>query len=92
MGIDIDALEFDDHNEAEMSRHGVSVREVMQVCEGEFELLRNAKKHSAPYLMVGKTLAGRWLTIPITPTGQPGVWRPATGFAARPVDRSKLKR
>lgn len=92
MGIDIDALEIDDHNESEMSRHGVSVREVMQVCEGEFEVLRNANKHGALYLMVGKTLSGRWLTVPIAPTGQPGVWRPATAFPARRSDRSKLKR
>jgi hypothetical protein len=92
MGLDIEVLQIDDYNEAEMARHGVSAKEAMQVCEGEFELLRNAGSHSAPYLMVGRTLAGRWLTIPIAPTGQPGVWRPATAFPARQADRSKLGR
>lgn len=67
MGISVDDIEIDDYNESEMNRHGVSVREVLQVLEGKFELLRNANKHDATYLMVGKTRAGRWLTIPIVP-------------------------
>ncbi len=92
MAIEIDAIEVDDYNESEMNRHGVSVREVLQVVNGDFEVLRNAKAHDAPYLMVGKTLAGRWLTIPIVPTDQPGVWRPATAFPARQADRTRLKR
>lgn len=92
MSIEIDTIEVDDDNESEMNRHGVSVREVLQVVDGDFEVLRNAKAHDAPYLMIGATLAGRWLTIPITPTGQPGVWRPATAFPARQADRAKLKR
>ena len=91
MDIDIDSIEVDDYNESEMNRHGVSVREVLQVAEGEFQLLQNANEHNAIYLMVGKTVGGRWLTIPIAPTGQPGVWRPATAFPARKADRAKLK-
>ena len=91
MGIYVDIPEIDDYNESEMNRHGVLAREVMEVFEGEFGLLRNAKRHKATHLMVGKTRAGRWLTIPIAPTGQPGVWRPATAFPARKADRAKLE-
>jgi uncharacterized DUF497 family protein len=87
----IDELEFDEYNEAEMARHGVTVREVMQVHTVGFRLLRNAKAHRARYLMVGKTYGGRWLTIPIAPTDKPGTWRPATAFPSRLEDRSKLK-
>ena len=94
MAISVDTIEVDDYdyNESEMHRHGVSVREVLQVVEGEFELLQNANVHTATHLIVGKTLGGRWLTIPIAPTSQPGVWRPATAFPARKADRAKLKR
>jgi hypothetical protein len=86
----IDDLEFDEYNEREMAAHGVTVREVLQVLECGFRILRN-KKDGADYLMVGKTLGGRWLTIPITPTGKPGVWRPATAFPSRSRDRANLK-
>ncbi|MBI2908309.1 MAG: hypothetical protein HYX92_11730 [Chloroflexi bacterium] len=92
MVVTIDSIVVDDYNESEMNRHGVSVREVFQVLEGEFELLRNAGGHEATYLMVGKTRGGRWLTIPIAPTPQAGVWRPATAFPARRADRARLKK
>ena len=90
--IKIEALQFDDHNESEMLVHGVTQREVMQVHEGgEYHLLRNVKRHAATHLMVGPTTGGRWLTIPVGPTGEPGVWRPATAFAARRGDLAKIK-
>ena len=87
----IDSLEFDEYNEGEMAGHGVSVREVMQVHARGFRVLRNAGHHEATHLMVGKTDGGRWLTIPIAPLAQPGVWRPTTAFPSRPTDRAKLK-
>ena len=87
----VDSLEFDDYNEREFAKHGVLVREVEQVHKRGFRLLRNAKAHAATHLMVGRTNGGRWLTTPIAPTARPGVWRPATAFPSRPVDRAKLK-
>ena len=87
----IDVLEFDEYNEAEMAAHGVTVREVLQVLERGFRVLRNRNESSAPFLMVGRTYGGRWLTVPIAPTQQPGIWRPATAFPSRPGDRGKLK-
>jgi uncharacterized DUF497 family protein len=87
----IDDLVFDDYNQEEMARHGVTIREVRQVFDRGFRLLRNAKEHTATHLMVGRTNGGRWLTIPIARTAQPGVWRPATAFPSRPADRAKLK-
>jgi hypothetical protein len=83
-GFEIDSLEFDDYNVEEIARHGVTTREVREVLAGNYRLLRNAKKHRAPYLMVGPTLGGRWLTVPIAPTEIPGTWRPATAFDASP--------
>lgn len=32
--------------------------------------------------MVGPTRAGRFLCVPIEPTGKCGVWRPVTAFTA----------
>lgn len=90
MAIQIDSFVIDDYNEKEMNRHNVRVREVLQVLEGGFGLFRNANKHEAMYIMVGKTFGGRWLTIPIAPTAEYGVWRPATAFPARQADKTKL--
>lgn len=66
-------LEFDDWNEAEMARHRVTAREVRQVLDGDPAFFRNKKRHAAPIIMVGATLGGRLLTVPVAPTGRPGV-------------------
>ena len=83
----IDDLDFDQYNESEMAAHGVTVREVLQVLDRGFRIKRNKAASSTPYLMVGRTYGGRWLTIPIAPTNLPGVWRPATAFPSRPNDK-----
>ena len=85
----VDSLEFDEYNESEMARHGVTEREVRQVLRGEPVFVRNAGRHSAPYLMIGRTRGGRLLTIPLEETRILGTWRPATAFpsASRDVAR-----
>ena len=89
--IRIDGLIFDEYNVKEIGAHKVSEREVEQVFFEGFELLKNANKHLAEYLMVGQTSGGRWLTVPIKKTPHPGIWRPATAYPTKPGERSKLK-
>jgi hypothetical protein len=79
----IDELDFDEFNLAEMERHGVTRKEVVEVLTGAYRLLRNARRHrNQPYIMVGRTLGGRWLSVPLGPTETEGIWRPATAFPA----------
>src|SRR5438132_1274116 len=82
----IRGLEFDEFNEAEMNRHHVTRDEVIEVWQNLPIYLRNAKRHTARYIMVGHTNGGRWLAVPIRSIEEkPGVWRPATAFDAPPA-------
>jgi hypothetical protein len=87
----IDDLQFDSDNREHILRHGITESEVWQVFLNGFEILRNAKMHEAPYKMVGATDGGRFISIPIAPTGEPFVWRPATAMLADEDEKSKLK-
>jgi hypothetical protein len=75
-------LEFDQANRMEMEAHRVSREEVLQVWRNGYALFRNKRQHvDQPYIMVGRTDAGRWLTVPIGRSKQdPAKWRPATAF------------
>ncbi len=73
-------LQIDEWNEAEMARHGVTPRDVLQVLNGSPKFFPNKKPHSARILMVGRTLGRRLLTVPLAETSIREVWRPATAF------------
>ncbi len=76
----IEQLQFDEWNEAEFGRHGVTMREILQVFDGDPVFFPNKKKHRSPVLMVGPTWGGRMLTVPLAETEPSGVWRPATAW------------
>jgi hypothetical protein len=80
MALWVEDLEIDDWNEVECARHGVTMREVRQVLEGEPAYFPNKKSGSATLVMVGPTAGGRMLTVPLSPTAIEGVWRPATAW------------
>ena len=48
-------LEFDEWNEGEMARHGVSAREVRQVLDNDPRFFPNQKRHAARIVMIGLT-------------------------------------
>jgi hypothetical protein len=87
-------LEFDDGNREEMAGHGVTADEVAEVARGRYVLLRNKREHrQQPYIMVGRTDAGRWLAIPISRSKRDrSRWRPATAFGATDGQITKAER
>lgn len=78
----VSAVVLDEHNLAEMARHGVSESEVLQVMWNRHLTARNPRGEPGGILMVGETNGGRVLTIPLAPTDDPSTWRPATAFDA----------
>ncbi|MGN6190395.1 MAG: hypothetical protein ACTHOE_16005 [Conexibacter sp.] len=75
-------LIFDEHNQREMSRHGVARFEVEQLLSNRNRVLRNPRGETGSILLVGETDGGRLLTVPLAPTDDPTTWRPATAFDA----------
>jgi uncharacterized DUF497 family protein len=75
-------LIFDEHNEREMARHGVTWDEVEQLRRNRKVFADNPRGGPGSVLLIGETNGGRLLTAALTPTDDPTTWRPATAFDA----------
>jgi uncharacterized DUF497 family protein len=81
---------FDDENEAEMARHGLTARRVLQVLDDEYIMIPNRRARRAAYLLIGHDHGGAFITIPVEPTHDPGVWRPVTAWPSKRHERDRL--
>lgn len=82
----------DEHNLAEMARHGVTRHEVDQLVGNRHVISKNTRGELDSVLLTGETDGGRLLTVPLAPTDDPTTWRPATAFDASPHQRSLFDR
>ncbi len=85
-GINVEDLEVDDDNIAEMDRHGLTVERLFQVWEDAPKYRRNKAGEAATHQMIGPDHGGGFWTIPIVETGKPNTWRPVTGWQSEPED------
>jgi hypothetical protein len=79
--LDVRELVFDAVNEAKFAAHGVTILEVLDVLDLEPRFFTNRKSRRASHVMVGPTVVGRTLIVPIEDWGR-GIWRPVTAFDA----------
>lgn len=89
--LDIVELELDDGNEAEMAKHGVSAREMLQLLDGKLVVTRNKKGKAGDYLMIGETHGGRIITAPIAATAVDGRWRPVTARDSTKPEKARYE-
>jgi hypothetical protein len=87
--IHVYELQIDDWNTDEAARHGVTESEIRQVLDGEPTFLPNKRGHRAPVVMIGPTYGGRFLTIPLSPTGVETIWRPASAWDSSSGERAR---
>ena len=85
-------LIFDEHNVAEMARHGVTRWEVDDLPWNRQIVTQNSRGEAGGILLIGETDGGRLLTVPLAPTDDPTTWRPATAFDASRHHRSLFDR
>ena len=85
-------LIFDEHNEAEMARHGVVRWEVDQIAWNRCVFYENWRGEHSSVLMIGETDGCRLLAVPLAPTDDPTTWRPATAFDASRHHRALFDR
>jgi hypothetical protein len=96
----VDELEIDDEFRAHLAdrgiyaEHRVRAIEVLEVHAGKPRYFLNASSpihtRRAPLVMVGPTLAARFLCVPLEPTGRRGIWRPVTAFEASAHHKTKF--
>jgi uncharacterized DUF497 family protein len=85
-------LIIDEHNRAEMARHGVIEDEVEQIVWNRNVVSQNPRGEPGSRLLIGETNGGRLVTVALAPTDDPTTWRPATAFDSSPYHRSLFDR
>ena len=92
MRVDLWDLLLDGANTAKMHEHGVTVRRAFDVLDREPRVLVNHARAGAALLVVGPDAAGRFVTMPIDPTGEHGIWRPRTAYPSKPSDIARYRK
>jgi hypothetical protein len=82
---------IDPGNESKFWSHGLTKESVAQVLANFRVIVRNRKGRAADYMVVGRDHSGRCIAIPITPTHDPYVWRPATAWFCKRSEAAKLR-
>lgn len=77
-----EAVEWDEHNEAHATRHGVSVAEVEQVLAAG-PVLRPERRGSGDFLAEGSTVGGRRVRVVVAYVPARRVLRPITAWELR---------
>jgi hypothetical protein len=89
--LDIWALRWDVRNIEKLAQHGVDWERPDQVLDNHNIVYRNRRDRAAPYSLVGFDDSGAAITLPIRPTDEPGIWRPVTGWYAKPSELARLR-
>jgi uncharacterized DUF497 family protein len=85
--IQVFEFEWDERNETHCACHGVTPVTAEEVKDGLPKFFLNDPGKTASQIMIGPDLSGRFWTIAILPSGQPGRWRPITGW---PSDKAEI--
>jgi hypothetical protein len=90
--IYIEGLTLDDTNRRKMAIHGVTGKEAMEAAsDPEAKAFRNHSPEAAPWVLVGRTRQGRYVTLPLDETPEMGVWRPRTGYDSSNKELRRFK-
>ncbi|SRR6266511_997174 len=85
-------LEWDDGNEGECARHGVSAVEVYQVWRNGPLYRPNKRGLAGDWMMIGRSDGGRLLTVVILARPEQKALRPITAWDASRGDRTVYRR
>lgn len=88
----IEAFLIDDLNEAKISVHGLSVRQIIQVLENRHVIIPNRKRRRGIYLVIGRDNGGACIAIPVEPTHEPNLWRPITAWPCKDNEQTLLRK
>jgi hypothetical protein len=86
----IDNFLFDEENEGEITAHGLSIIQILQMLENLSITMPNRKYRRGLYLMVGRDNGGKCISSPIEPTYKKGLWRPITAWPSKKGEETEL--
>lgn len=82
-------IDFDDGNESELARHGITALEAWDVLTGDSTWARNKRGRAGVWLAVGYTRGGRALTLPVAYDSTTLTARPITGWDSTSGERAR---
>lgn len=85
---DAEAWEWDEGNESELARHGVTPQEVEQAWENTGAYVRNTKREDS-WKIMGTTDGGRALSIIVVVDSIRRTMRPVTGWDMTTADKTR---
>ena len=88
----IDTFLFDDENEDEITAHGLSIRQVIQLLENISSILPNRSKRRGQFLIIGRDNGGTCIAVPVERTNTAGVWRPTTAWPCKKGEETILRK
>ena len=84
--MEIQALEWQQHNVEKVARHGIRHTEVDEVVARDDWVPIAHDNEPDQARIIGPTYERRLLTIVLEMTDEPGVWRPVTGWESSAVE------
>jgi uncharacterized DUF497 family protein len=80
----IEDFAFDEENEEEMAKHGISPEQLLQVLDGPYRVRKNRHQRRASHLILGRDRQSQCIAIPVEPTHVREIWRPVTAWFCKP--------
>ena len=77
---------WDDWNKEHLYKHGVTIKEVEEVCHGEYKVIKSYRKRIQ---MLGKTRNGKTLTIILSPEQEQKIQQKISIFTQALVERDQ---
>jgi len=78
--IDVEELEFDEHNISHLAQHGVSREAVEEVQRNAPRYFRNLPDRSGSHVMIGPDENSKFLLVVLRPPATTRRWRPVTAW------------
>ena len=88
----VEAFFIDEENEEKFAKHGISVRQALEVLENIHIVLKNRKQRRGIYLLVGRDNSGMCISIPVERTHQATLWRPITAWPCKSHEETLLEK
>jgi hypothetical protein len=86
--MEVRELLFGPGSGTHLARHGISIWEALELIQLNEWVPYEHPAYSGQARLVGRTRAGRIITLVVAPTDDPTLWRAVTGWDASPTERA----
>ncbi len=89
--MQVEGFEWDSGNEDKIAERFDS-DEIESLIEGRYTVIRNKRSGSGTHRLMGRSYTGRLITVVVSPTAQPGIWRPISAWLSDAEERRHAER